>query len=140
MFTLKIRSGRMKKIMFAVAIFIMACSGYSKKPVTKISFKSDAQKRLEHKLNSIKLDKIEFDDEDVLAVFKYIRLITKQADPSGKGINFVFKDLDKSKKRITILLEDVPVMYAVKSVCEVANLTYRIDDYSVFIQPKKESK
>ena len=128
----------MKKIMLAIAILTMVCSGYSKKPVKKISFKSDAQKRLEQKLNSIKLDKIDFNDEEILAVFKYIRLITKQSDPAGKGVNFVFKDLDKSKKHITILLEDVPVIYAVKSVCEVAGLTYRIDDYSIFIQPKKE--
>ena len=130
----------MKKIIGVMIVLMVAYSGYSRRPVKKISFKSDAQKRLEQKLNTIKLDKIEFDDEDVLTVFKYIRLIAKQADPAGKGVNFVFKDLDKSKKRITIILENVPVLYAVKSICETAGLTYRIDDYAVFIQTKEEAK
>ena len=128
----------MKKFISVMIVLMVACSGYSRKPVKKISFKSDAQKRLEQKMKTIRLDKIEFDDEDVLAVFKYIRLIAKKSDPAGKGINFVFKDLDKSEKHITIQLEDVPVLYAVKSICETAGLTYRIDDYAVFIQPKKK--
>jgi hypothetical protein len=138
---MKRRGFIMKKLIIAMLVVGAAFSGYSRKTVKKISFKSVAQKKLEQKLKSLQIDKIEFADETPLAVFKYLRIICKKVDPKGVGINFVFKDLDKSDKRVTIMLNNVPVMYVIKSICETAGLTYRIDDYAVFIYPKtKKSK
>ena len=130
----------MRKSIVMMMVFAVAFTGFSRKPFRKVSFKSEAQKKLEKKLNTLKIAKIEFSDEEPLAVFKYIRILCKKLDPKGGGINFVFKDLDKSKKHVTIILTDVPVIYVIKSVCETADLQYRIDDYAVFIQPAAKKK
>ncbi len=123
----------MKKLLLVIVVFSLAFTSFSRRPVGKISLKSDAQKKLELKLKTIKIDKLEFDDEEVLVVFKQLRVLSKKADPAGRGVNFVFRNLSKSKKRITIILEDIPILYAIKSICETAELTYRVDDYAVFI-------
>ncbi len=130
----------MKKILLAVVFCFVAFTSFSRRPVGKISFKSDAQKKLELKLKTLKVDKIEFADEEVLVVFKYLRLLSKKVDPTGRGVNFVFKNLDKNRQRITIILEDVPMLYAIKSICETSGLTYRIDDYAVFIIYSEKKK
>ena len=95
------------------------------------------------KLKSIIIDKIEFEDASPLEVFKYLRVRAKALDPEGKGVNFVFKGLQKNKSLITIKLTDIPLSDAVKYVCLTGKLAYKVDTFAVIIMPmppvKKES-
>ena len=95
------------------------------------------------KLNSIIIDKIEFEDEKPLAVFKYLRIRSKDCDPEGKGVNFVFKGLIKHKSLVTLKLQNIPLAEAIKYVCLTGDLMYKVDTYAVVIMPippKKKKK
>ena len=88
------------------------------------------------KLNSIIIDKIEFEDEKPLAIFKYIRIRSKACDPAGKGVNFVFKGLTKNQVLITLKLKELPLAEVIKYVCLTGDLLYKVDRYAVVIMPK----
>jgi hypothetical protein len=112
----------------------------SAKPIRKdFSVKSEKQKLLEKKLRSIIIDKVEFDDAVPSTIFKYLRIESKRLDPEKKGVNFVFQNVDASRKTVTLILDKVPLLYIIKTVCSASGLAYRIDDYAVFIQPKPKS-
>lgn len=88
------------------------------------------------KLYSIKIDKIDFEDAKPLAVFKYLRIRSKDLDPAGKGVNFVFKGLKGHKSLVTVKLENLPLADAIKYVCLTGDLIYKVDDHAVVIMPK----
>ena len=109
----------------------------SAKPITKnFSIRSEKQKQLEKKLKTIIIDKVEFEDAAPSVIFKFLRIESKRLDPEKRGVNFVFKDIDASGKTVTLILDKVPLLYIIKTVCEASGLSYRIDDYAVFIQQK----
>ena len=85
---------------------------------------SPQQKQLLRKLNSIKLVKVDFDEAKPIAVFKYLRERSKELDPDAKGINFVFRHMDKSTALVTLKLENIPMAAVIKYVCMAANLDY----------------
>lgn len=111
--------------------------------LTMISFTGESRPKgylppspLWKKLNSIIIDKIEFEDEKPLAIFKYIRIRSKACDPAGKGVNFVFKGLSKHKILITLKLKNLPLAEVIKYVCLTGDLLYKVDKYAVVIMPK----
>ena len=97
-------------------------------------------KALTKKLKTIKIDKLDFEETKPLAVFKYLRLRSKALDPTGKGVNFIFKHLSKNKTVVTLKMENVPLYSAIKYVCMVANLEFKVEEYAVIIQPKSTKK
>jgi len=88
------------------------------------------------KLYSIKIDKVKFEDEKPLAVFKFLRMRSKELDPAGKGVNFVFKGLQKHKSLVTLDLSNLPLAEVIKYVCLIGDLVYKVDEYAVVIMPK----
>ena len=124
----------MKKLMVIMMVMtgsVLLSAGNGKKIILK---KSPLQKRLD----TIMIDNVEFEDEKPLTVFKTLRKKSKELDPDGKGVNFILKDLDKSKKLVTLILSDASLAYVIKSVCLSADLDYTVDEYAVIIQPKKK--
>jgi hypothetical protein len=97
-------------------------------------------KALTHKLKSIKIGKIDFEEAKPLAVFKYLRIRSKALDPEGKGVNFVFKHLSKNKTLISLQMENVPLYSVIKYACMAANLEFKVEEYAVIIQPKRAKK
>jgi len=91
---------------------------------------------LRQKLNSIIIQKVEFEDAKPLTVFKFLRIRSKELDPAGKGVNFVFKDLRDHKTLVTVKLNNIPLSDVIKYVCLTGNLDYKIDAYAVVIRPK----
>jgi hypothetical protein len=88
------------------------------------------------KLNSIIIDKVEFEDEKPIAIFKLLRIRSKELDPTGKGVNFVFKGLNEHKSLVTLKLSNIPLAEVIKYVCLSGNLMYKVDTYAVVIMPK----
>ena len=126
----------MKTVTATIMILLFCLTAYSGKPGKHIRvYKTPQQIQLERQLASIKIKHIEFDDETPLNVFKYIRKETKKLTGNGKSVNFIFKNLQKSDNRVTLSLDNVPLIYVIKSVCAVAGLTFKVDDYAVIIEP-----
>ena len=124
----------MKKLMIIMMVMTggaLLLAGSGKKIVIR---KNPLQKRLD----TIMIDNVEFEDANPLTVFKALRKKSKELDPDGKGVNFIFKDLDKSKKLVTLILSDASLAYVIKSICLSADLEYTVDEYAVIIQPKKK--
>jgi len=93
------------------------------------------------KLNSIVIKHIDLDDVEPSAVFKLLRIESKKADPKGKGVNFMLTGgLDKSAKRVSIVMDDVPLSEIIRYVCMAAGLEYVAERYAVVIKPKPPKK
>ena len=124
----------MKLFGICFIFFVCALTGFAKTPVSiRIS-------PLYRKLQSIIIKKVEFEDAKPLAVFKFLRIRSKELDPTGKGVNFVFKDLREHKTLVTVKLNNIPLSEVIKYVCLTGNLNYKIDAYAVVIMPKSLPK
>lgn len=97
---------------------------------------------LENRLNRIMIKKIEVEEAKIKDVFELIRERSKEADPEGKGVNFVFQDVPDGA--VTISLTDVPLSKVIEYVCLAAKLKFKIDTHAVIISkdktPEKKSE
>lgn len=89
------------------------------------------------KLSSIIFPKIDFRDATVRDAFEFLAMKSKSLDPEGQGIHFVLKlgDGSGSGTRITLTLNNVPLIEVVKYVTNLANLKYKIEPFAVSIVP-----
>ncbi|NOY74883.1 MAG: hypothetical protein GXP32_03720 [Kiritimatiellaeota bacterium] len=121
-------------------VFILAAATLFSIPVFSGGERRPWNKKLVAKLKSIKIKKIDFESTNPVAVFKYLRKRSKILAVDGKGVNFVFKRMNTSKTRVTIKMENIPLLVAIKYVCMAADLDYKIEEYAVVIQPKPAKK
>lgn len=90
-------------------------------------------------LRSIVIKHIELEDVTPSAVFKLLRMESKNADPKGKGVNFIITGgVDKTGQRVTLTMDDVPLAYLIRYVCMAAGLDYVAEKYAVVIKPKQK--
>ena len=109
---------------------------------------SDPQKlklALIHKLESIKIPKVEFDQTRLADVIRFLTEEATAADPEKHGINFLLlPDPEISSETIqtmgdrliTLNLRDVTLLQLVKFVTQVTGLSYKIEPGVVAIGPK----
>jgi hypothetical protein len=89
------------------------------------------------KLNSIIFPKIDFRDATVREAIEFLAAKSKSLDPEGQGVNIVLKfdDAEFGKTRITLTLNNVPLIEVIKYVTNLANLKYKIEPFAVSIVP-----
>ena len=110
------------------------------------------------KLNSIVIPKIDFEDTTLEEAIDFLRLraaeLDSDGDPAKKGIGFVVRrprsaplgnegeasaaapGSDPGSLRIKQLrLKNVPLAEALKQICDMTNLRYKITDYGIAIVP-----
>ena len=102
------------------------------------------QNPTEKKLSSIVIDKFEFQEVSIQMLVDYLGKKSIELDPEKKGVNIVLKlndDMKKNPPKVTITLKGVSLGDAIKYVCTVSNLDYRIEPQVVLISSKdKDSK
>lgn len=91
---------------------------------------------LENKLSKIIIKKLDVEDAKIKDVFELIRQKSREADPEGKGVNFVFQDIPDSGT-VTVNLLDIPLNKLIEYVCISANLKFKIDTHAVIISRNK---
>ncbi|MDB6134469.1 MAG: type and secretion system protein [Verrucomicrobiales bacterium] len=91
------------------------------------------------KLNNITLDRIQFSDAGIEEVITYLKRKSIDADvletdPARKGVDFILKGTTGSKP-VTLDLRATKLLDAIKSVCDVAGMRYRLEPNAVIIMP-----
>jgi general secretion pathway protein D len=116
------------------------------------------------KLQSIIIDKINFDKLDVASVVQFLNEKSKELDPQHVGINFVLNLNQEAPpasatppaattppaggdttpapappgpihRAVTIQLENVPLSDVLGYIIQQTNLQYSVDDYAVYLRP-----
>ncbi len=95
---------------------------------------------LENKLNRIIIKEISFEDTKTKDVFEAVRIKSKEADPEGKGVNFVFQDMPEGGGEITIKLIDVPLIKVIEYICIASKMKYKIDTHAVIISKDRKDE
>jgi len=91
---------------------------------------------IDQKLNSVFLS-LDFTNVSIEEATDYLYSKSKELDePSHKGIPFIIQpDASASAKPITLSLNNVPVGEALRYICQLANVKYKVQDYAISIVP-----
>ncbi|HCE45942.1 MAG TPA: hypothetical protein DET40_20545 [Lentisphaeria bacterium] len=95
---------------------------------------------LENRLNRIMIKEISVEEGKSRDVFELVRQKSKEADPEGKGVNFVFQDMPEGNAEVTIKLVDVPLIKVIEYICIASKLKYRIDTHAVIISKDRKDE
>ena len=95
------------------------------------------------KLKSIMLPKINFDAASIEDVISYLHAKSIEfdnLDPNKSGINFILKTKGNAPAPITVNdMRDVPMIVALDTITQLANLSYRVESHAVVITSITES-
>jgi general secretion pathway protein D len=90
---------------------------------------------LDQKLNSIYLS-LDFNDASIEEATNFLSIESKRLDPDHKGVNFIIQpEASTSAKPISLTLNNVPLGEALRYVCQLANVKYKVEDYAISIVP-----
>jgi general secretion pathway protein D len=115
------------------------------------------------KLNSIIIDKVNFEKLDIAAVIQFLQQKSKELDPDHQGINFVLRlTADQPppeaapgaaapapppagtpppapppsiRREVSITLENVPLSDVLNYITQQTNLKFSVEDYAVYLRP-----
>ena len=84
------------------------------------------------------IERIEYRSEPVDGVLEGLSEMAQEADADGVGINIIYKGpTGDDAPKITLTLRRVSLYDAIRYICEVAELHYRIDKSAVVISDKE---
>ena len=113
------------------------------------------------KLQSIVIDKVNFDKLDIATVIQFLTQKSKELDPEHVGINFVLRltsdtptppagaaaptgagtadanaaPAKQIRREVSITLENVPLADILGYIVQQTNLQYSVEDYAVYLRP-----
>ncbi len=87
------------------------------------------------KLRNITIPSVNFEDTDIDEAINYLRDKSKELDPTQErnGVNFVVRGDMSTVPKITLTLQNLPLLEVITQVCNQAKLTYRVEPFSVSI-------
>ena len=119
--------------------------------------------KIERKLNSIIIDKVNFEKLDIAAVIQFLQEKSKELDPDHEGVNFVLRlttetappaetapgaapaapaapgapvpDAHPIRREVSITLENVPLANVLQYIVQQTNLQFTVEDYAVYLRP-----
>ena len=99
------------------------------------------QIRIKAKLDSIIIDRFNFEQPDLDLILPYLSKRSKELDPEHAGVSFVLEGAYQkpSKQRSEGMgIADVPLSEVLRFVCTISNHDYQIEDDRVVIYPSKK--
>jgi general secretion pathway protein D len=92
---------------------------------------------LDQKMHSIFIANLAFTNASIEEATNFLYNESKRLDdPAHKGIPFIIQpEASASAKPITLSLNNVPVGEALRYICQLANVKYKVQDYAVSIVP-----
>jgi general secretion pathway protein D len=100
------------------------------------TLKAETNFDIDQKLKSIFVT-LDFTNVSIEQATNYLFTESKRLDdPTHKGIPFIITpDASASAKPITLALNNVPVGEALRYICQLANVKYKVQDYAISIVP-----
>ena len=94
---------------------------------------------LDQKLKNIYLS-LDFNNATIEEATNFLSVESSRLDPDHKGVNFVIEPLaSTTAKPVTLTLNNVPLGEALRYVCQLANVKYKVQDYAISIVPFTQS-
>lgn len=70
----------------------------------------------------------------------FLSIESKRLDPEHKGVNFIIQpEASTNAKPISLTLSNVPLGEALRYVCQLANVKFKVQDYAISIVPFTQS-
>jgi general secretion pathway protein D len=119
-------------------------------PITNKSLENSAQEAqptiiratnfdIDEKLKSIFIS-LDFNNATIEEATDFLSTESKRLDPDHKGANFIIDSTaSSSAKPITLTLNNVPLGEALRYVCQLANVKFKVQDYAISIVPFSQS-
>ena len=81
-------------------------------------------------LNGMMVDHIEFEEVRLASVVEFLRLMSKQWDSNGNGVNIVIDPETEKKSHlfVSLVVDNVSLYNAISLVCKSAGVVFRIDE------------
>jgi len=90
---------------------------------------------LDEKLKSIFLS-LDFNNATIEEATNFLSIESKRLDPDHKGVNFIIQpEASTTAKPVSLTLNNVPLGEALRYVCQLANVKYKVQDYAISIIP-----
>lgn len=87
---------------------------------------------IQRKLRDLVIAQVDFSEATLGEVMEYLRVRTRDLDPSGKGVDFVNGvPADQPLKPISLNLREVPVEEVLRYVADIAGITYKVEEFAV---------
>ncbi|HUB66800.1 MAG TPA: hypothetical protein VL981_04880 [Candidatus Methylacidiphilales bacterium] len=94
---------------------------------------------IDQKLKTIFVS-LDFDNATIDQATTYLSLKSKDADPDKRGVDFVIDPgAETTSKPITLTLNNVPLGEALRYVCQLANVKYKVENVAISIVPSSAS-
>ena len=100
---------------------------------------------LTQKMDAIILPTVAFENATIQEAIEYLRLKSKdldteEADPTKKGVNILIRQGEApAGATVSLDLKNVPMSEALRYVCDLAQMKYKVEAYSVVVVPLSES-
>jgi general secretion pathway protein D len=133
------------------------------KPSTESTANPESNRaKIQRKLSSIIIDKVNFEKLDIAAVIQFLQQKSKELDPDHQGINFVLRlnsdtpppaetapgaapappgaaapetTAHPIRREVSITLENVPLSDVLGYIIAQTNLQFTVEDYAVYLRP-----
>jgi general secretion pathway protein D len=90
---------------------------------------------LDQKLKDIFLS-LDFNNATIEEATNFLSIESKRLDPEHKGVNFVIQpEASTTAKPVSITLNNVPLGEALRYVCQLANVKYKVQEFAISIVP-----
>jgi general secretion pathway protein D len=92
---------------------------------------------LDQKLKSIFIPSLNFDGATIESATQFLQIESKKLDDQDhKGVNFIIQpEASEKAKPITIALTNVPLGEALRYICQLAGVKFKVQDYAISIVP-----
>lgn len=116
--------------------------------------------RMIKKLQDMRIQSLNFNQADIQTVVQVLTAKSRELDPTKNGINFVLKTEMTTVSKpaaagadaaaaaapapaavippVTINLQDVPMMEALRFISSITNLQVKVEEYAVFLLPQND--
>lgn len=87
---------------------------------------------IQRKLREMVIAQVDFTEATLGEVMEYLRVRSRDLDPTGKGVDFVNSvPADQPMKPISLNLREVPVEEVLRYVSDIAGITYKVEEFAV---------
>ncbi|MFO1440212.1 MAG: Amuc_1098 family type IV pilus outer membrane protein [Verrucomicrobiaceae bacterium] len=100
---------------------------------------------LTQKMDTIVFPTVAFENATIEEAIEYLRikskdLDTEEPDPTKKGVNIIIRTGDApAGASISLDLKNVPMSEALRYICDLAQMKYKVEAYAVVVVPISES-
>lgn len=92
---------------------------------------------MERKLSGVMIDSINLENASLSSVTDYLRQKVVESTGGGVSVNFVLNlpPEEADGRRVTLSLENIPLLEALRYITELAGVRYQIEAHAVVIRP-----